>query len=58
MMKMKINRRTMNPADQAALENAEAQAEVNKANIDYLAMMTDIEIPTEEMEGMNDESEV
>lgn len=48
----------MNPADQAALENAEAQAEVNKANIDYLAMMTDIEIPTEEMEGMNDESEV
>jgi hypothetical protein len=58
MMKMKINRRTMNPADQAALENAEAQAEVNKANIDYLAMMTDIEIPTEEMEGMNDESEI
>ena len=48
----------MNPADQAALENAEAQAEVNKANIDYLAMMTDIEIPTEEMEGMNDESEI
>ena len=27
------------------------QAETNAANIDYLAMMSDIEIPTEETEG-------
>ena len=55
---MKINRRTMSPADQIVLENAEAQTEVNKANIDYLAMMADIDIPTEEPEGTNDESEI
>lgn len=53
---MILKRRTMSPAEQASLENAEAQAEMNKANIDYIAMMTDVEIPTEE--GSNDEPEV
>ena len=53
---MILKRRTMTPYDQAALENAEAQAEMNKANIDYLAMMTDVEIPTEEEE--ENESEI
>ncbi len=47
----------MSPAEQARMENAEAQALINKANIDYLAMMTDVEIPTEE-EVQNDEPEV
>jgi hypothetical protein len=56
-MKMIIRRRSMSPAELARLENAEAQTEANKANIDYLAMMTDVEIPTEE-EEMNDEPEV
>ena len=37
-------------------ENARALAALNAANIDYLAMMSDIEIPTEE-ENTN-ESEV
>lgn len=55
---MKIKHRDNTPQEQAALENAQAQAEINKANIDYIAMMTDVEIPTEEMEGMNDESEI
>lgn len=55
---MKIKRRNNTPQEQAELENAQAQAEINKANIDYIAMMTDVEIPTEEMEGMNDESEI
>ena len=33
-------------ADLAAMESAR-----NAANIDYLAMMSDIEIPTEEVQG-------
>ena len=53
---MKYKRHTMSPAEMARLENSEAQAEVNKANIDYIAMMTDVEIPTEEDE--NNESEI
>jgi hypothetical protein len=36
---------------------ARMQAEDNQANIDYIAMMADIEIPTEE-EGNKNESEV
>ena len=54
---MDLKRRTMSPAEQAALENAEAQTLMNAANIDYIAMMADIEIPTEE-EGANYESEI
>lgn len=52
-----LRRRTLTPAETAALENAEAQAEVNRANIDYVAMMTDVEIPTEE-EGAGNEPEI
>lgn len=48
---MNIKRRIMTPAEQARLENAQAQAEKNKADIDYIAMMTDVEIPTEEDGG-------
>ncbi len=33
-------------------ENARAEAEQNKAKLDYLAMMCDVEFPTEE--GGND----
>ncbi|MBQ9632235.1 MAG: hypothetical protein IJV04_04875 [Lachnospiraceae bacterium] len=54
---MEIRRRRMTPGEMAALENAEAQAVKNAANIDYIAMMADVEIPTEE-EGGNDESEI
>ena len=53
---MILKRRTMSPDEYASMENAEAQAEMNKANIDYIAMMTDVEIPTEEVNG--DESEI
>lgn len=31
-------------------ENAKAESERNKANIDYIAMMCDVDIPTEEAE--------
>lgn len=54
---MFLKRRIMSPADQAELENAKAQAVKNASNIDYIAMMTDVEIPTEE-EGNVDESEI
>lgn len=56
---MIYKRRTMTPAELAALENAEAQAAKNAASIDYIAMMADVEIPTEDEGGMmQDESEV
>lgn len=44
--------------EQALLENASADAIRNAANIDYLAMMADIEIPTEEEGEPNHESEI
>jgi hypothetical protein len=53
---MIIKRSVLTPAEQARLENSEAQAQTNAANIDYLAMMTDVEIPTEE--GAENESEI
>jgi len=54
-----IKRNVFSPAEQAAIENAMARAAANAANIDYIAMMTDVEIPTEEIEeGTNDESEI
>ena len=54
---MFLKRRVLSPAEQAELENAKAQAAKNAANIDYIAMMTDVEIPTEDG-GMSDESEI
>lgn len=48
-----IRKSGMTPKEKSELENAEAAAAKNAANIDYLAMMSDIEIPTEE--EMNDE---
>lgn len=54
---MNIKRLNVSIADKTAYENAVAQAIVNAANIDYIAMMADIEIPTEE-EGVPDESEI
>ena len=51
-----VERPTQDLYERAMLENAKAQAEQNAANIDYIAMMTDVEIPTEEQrqEGNND----
>ena len=53
---MILKRRTLTPAEQAELENAKAQTVKNAANIDYIAMMSDVEIPTEE--ANNNEPEV
>lgn len=54
---MFLKRRVLSLTDQAELENAKAQAVKNAANIDYIAMMTDVEIPTEE-EGATNEFEI
>ena len=55
---MRIIKRPGNLSEAARLENAEAQAEINKANIDYIAMMTDVEIPSEETEVTENEPEI
>lgn len=44
----------MNLADKAALENAAAEAVRNADLIEYIAMMTDVEIPTNEEGGVNE----
>lgn len=44
----------MTPAEQARLENSVAQGEIMAAKIDYIAMMTDVDIPTEQEEGGNE----
>ena len=41
----------MDLKEKATLENTTAEAAKNAANIDYIAMMTDVEIPTEEDEN-------
>ena len=41
---MILRRRTMSPAERAELEFAQAKAAKNEANIEYIAMMTDIEL--------------
>ncbi len=50
---VQIRKSGMTPKEVSELENADAVSIRNAANIDYLAMMSDIEIPTEE--GMSDE---
>lgn len=49
-----IKRQNMTPAELAALENAEAQAQRNADLIEYIAMMADVEIPVDE-EGAENE---
>ena len=44
----------MSPKDRAKLDNAQAAAQRNADLIEYLAMMTDVEIPTDE-EATEDE---
>ena len=45
---MKVIKNNLSPSELSALENYEAQVETNKAIIDYIAMMADVEIPVEE----------
>ena len=41
--------------ERAALERATAQAAKNTADIDYIAMMTDVELPEEDTEDAQQE---
>ena len=52
---MIYKRSTESVADKRKRENLEAQAAKQQADIDYLAMMSEIEIPTEEMEVTENE---
>lgn len=45
-----FRKENMDIQEAVALENARAENEKLQANLDYVAMMTDIEIPTEEEE--------
>lgn len=54
---MVIKRRTISPAELAGLEAMRAQTEQNNANIQYIAMMSDIEL-FEESEGAEDVEEI
>ena len=49
IMQIIINK-GMSPKDRAKLDNAQAAAQRNADLIEYLAMMTDVEIPTDEEE--------
>ena len=54
---MKIIRNKMSPKDKKEQENAISQAEINRANIEYIAMMSDVELETES-EGEENEQEI
>jgi hypothetical protein len=47
----------MSPKDKKEQENAISQAEINRSNIEYIAMMADVELNIES-EGEEDEQEV
>jgi hypothetical protein len=55
VMIMIFKRNTESVADVRKRENFEAQVAKQQADIDYLAMMSDIDIPTEEMEVTENE---
>lgn len=54
---MKVNRLTMSPEEQAQMEHANHTAKKQEALVQYIAMMTDIELP-EESEEITHEQEV
>lgn len=56
---MLLRRRTMSPAERDELEFAQAKAAKNEANIEYIAMMTDVELDFDEEveEGAEDDVE-
>ena len=54
---MIMRRRTMSPAERAKLEFAQAKAAKNEANIEYIAMMTDVELDTGSDETEEDEND-
>lgn len=51
---MKIDRK-MGVRERIAMERAAAQAAQNAANIEYIAMMSDIDLDIDESEDLDDE---
>lgn len=49
-----VNKIKLNPRQMALIENAIAKSEHNAANIDYVAMMSDIELPDDSTQEAND----
>lgn len=54
---MKIKRINQTPEEKAEQEYANSTAVANAANIEYIAMMSDIELPTENDEAGGTENE-
>lgn len=54
-MKVIINK--LSPKDRKEQENAIAQAEINRANIEYIAMMSEVELDVES-EVVENEQEI
>jgi hypothetical protein len=52
---LRINKLKMTLNERAAQERAAAQAAKNAADIDYLAMMTDVELPEEGVDDAQQE---
>lgn len=52
---MTVIKRGTSPQDQAMIDNSIAMAQRNADIIEYIAMMSDIEIPSDEMEENIDE---
>lgn len=50
MIELRIRKTGMSPMQQAEFETCCAQIAQQQADIDYLSMMTDVEIPTEVQE--------
>jgi hypothetical protein len=47
----------MSPKDRKEQENAISQAEINRSNIEYIAMMSEVELDNES-EDVEDEQEI
>ena len=54
---MKVIRNKMSLKDRKEQENAISQAEINRSNIEYIAMMADVELDAES-EGAENEQEI
>ena len=60
-MSFRIEKNNLSPQDRAVMDNMAARAARNEANVSYLSMMTDVELPdmtesyAEDMEGTEDE---
>ena len=54
---MKVIKNEMSPKDKKEQENAIAQAEINRSNIEYIAMMSNVELDVES-EAIEDEQEI